>query len=125
MKPIVLHVAAEVSPFHKSGGLGDVLAGLPPALADQDLDVRIITPRYGTASKFGSVGGPEGLIPWPQTLPIHLAGRTHEARIYEAKTHRGTATTYFVEAEHLSRGGIYGYGDDAYRFAIFCKAALT
>jgi starch synthase len=125
MKPIVLHVAAEVSPFHKSGGLGDVLAGLPPALANLDLDVRIVTPRYGSASKFASIGGPEKLTPWPQTLSVSLAGRSHEARIFEAKTHRGTATTYFVEADHLSRGALYGYSDDAYRFAIFCKAALT
>lgn len=125
MKPIVLHVSAEVSPFHKSGGLGDVLAGLPPALAGLDVDVRIITPRYGSASNFKSIGGPEALRPWPQPLQISLGGRQVEARIYEARTHRGTATTYFVEADHLSRGGLYGYGDDAFRFAIFSKAALA
>ncbi len=125
MKPIVLHVAAEVSPFHKSGGLGDVLAGLPPALDGEGLDVRIITPRYGQASKFNSIGGPEALTPWPVPLRVTLAGREHEVRVYEARTHRGHATTYFVEADHLSRGNLYGYGDDAYRFAIFGKAAIA
>lgn len=125
MKPIVLHVAAEVSPFHKSGGLGDVLAGLPPALDGEGLDVRIITPRYGQASKFNSLGGPEALTPWPVPLRVTLAGREHEVRVYEARTHRGHATTYFVEADHLSRGTLYGYGDDAYRFAIFGKAAIA
>ena len=125
MKPIVLHVAAEVSPFHKSGGLGDVLAGLPPALDAQGIDVRIITPRYGDASKFNSIGGAANLTPWPVPLPIMLAGRPHEVRVYEARTHRGHATTYFVEAEHLSRGALYGYTDDAYRFAIFGKAAVA
>jgi len=125
MKPIVLHVAAEVSPFHKSGGLGDVLAGLPPALDGLGVDVRVITPRYGAASKFQSIGGVEALKPWPVPLQITLAGRTLEVRVFEAKTHRGTATTYFVEADHLSRGTIYGYGDDAYRFAIFGKAAIA
>lgn len=125
MKPIVLHVAAEVSPFHKSGGLGDVLAGLPPALDGEGVDVRVITPRYGQASKFGSIGGPENLTPWPQPLQIHLAGRPVSVNVYEARTHGGGATTYFVEAEHLSRGTLYGYGDDAYRFAVFGKAAVA
>lgn len=125
MKPIVLHVAAEVSPFHKSGGLGDVLAGLPPALDGQGVDVRVITPRYGAASKFNSLGGAEALTPWPVPLQIVLAGRPIEVRVYEARTHRGYATTYFVEAEHLSRGTVYGYSDDAYRFAVFGKAAVA
>lgn len=125
MKPVVLHVAAEVSPFHKSGGLGDVLAGLPPALDGEGLDVRVITPRYGATSKFKSIGGEEALTPWPVPLQLTLAGRSFEARVYEARTHAGTATTYFVEAEHLSRGQLYGYDDDAYRFAIFGKAAVA
>jgi starch synthase len=125
MKPIVLHVAAEVSPFHKSGGLGDVLAGLPPALDGEGVDVRVITPRYGEASKFKSIGGEENLTPWPVPLQIALGGRTHEVSVYEARTHRGRATTYFIEADHLSRGQLYGYGDDAYRFAIFGKAAVA
>lgn len=125
MKPIVLQVAAEVAPFHKSGGLGDVLAGLPPALDGLGVDVRVITPWYGSASKFGSIGGVEGLTPWPVPLQISLAGRTMEVRVFEARTHRGSATTYFVQADHLSRGTIYGYGDDAYRFAIFGKAAIA
>lgn len=125
MKPIVLHVAAEVSPFHKSGGLGDVLAGLPPALDDEGVDVRIITPRYAAASKFASIGGEAGLAPWPVPLRVTLAGQPIDVRVYEAKTHRGQATTYFVEAEHLSRGALYGYGDDAYRFAVFGKAAVA
>ena len=125
MKPIVLHVAAEVSPFHKSGGLGDVIAGLPPALADLGVDVRVVTPFYGKASKFASIGGVEGLKPWPVPLQLSLAGRSLEARVFEAKTHRGAATTYFVQADHLSRGDVYGYGDDAYRFAIFGKAAVA
>jgi starch synthase len=125
VKPIVLHVAAELSPFHKSGGLGDVLAGLPPALDTLGADVRIVTPRYGRASRFDSIGGAGALRPWPVTLPIQLAGQTIPVQVWEARTHRGHATTYFVEAEHLSRGEIYGYGDDAYRFAIFGKAAIA
>lgn len=40
----VLHVAAEVFPLVKTGGLGDVLAALPQALAGQGVDARMLLP---------------------------------------------------------------------------------
>jgi starch synthase len=40
----VLHVAAEVFPIVKTGGLADVVAALPPALADRGADVRLLLP---------------------------------------------------------------------------------
>ncbi len=40
----VLHVAAEVYPLVKTGGLADVVAALPPALAEQGADVRLLLP---------------------------------------------------------------------------------
>lgn len=40
----VLHVAAEVFPLVKTGGLADVVAALPPALARQGADVRLLLP---------------------------------------------------------------------------------
>ena len=42
----VLHVAAEVFPLVKTGGLADVVAALPAALAAQGLDVRLLLPGY-------------------------------------------------------------------------------
>ena len=40
----VLHVAAEVFPLVKTGGLADVVAALPVALAGQGADVRLLLP---------------------------------------------------------------------------------
>jgi len=40
----VLHVAAEVFPLVKTGGLADVVAALPVALAAQGADVRLLLP---------------------------------------------------------------------------------
>ncbi|MFI5299004.1 MAG: glycogen synthase [Polyangiales bacterium] len=124
MQPIVLHVAAELAPFHKSGGLGDVLGGLPPALGRAGVDVRIVTGLYGEDTKLASIGGRDKLRRWPVALDVSIGGNPIEATIWEARTHGGEATTYFVEAPHLSRGKLYGYRDDAYRFAILSKAAI-
>ncbi len=42
----VLHVAAEVYPLVKTGGLADVVAALPPALAEAGADVRMLLPGF-------------------------------------------------------------------------------
>jgi starch synthase len=40
----ILHVAAEIYPLVKTGGLADVVAALPAALAARGLDVRVLVP---------------------------------------------------------------------------------
>ncbi|HXO03610.1 MAG TPA: glycogen synthase GlgA [Stellaceae bacterium] len=41
-----LHVAAELYPWVKTGGLGDVVAALPPALLAQGVDTRLCLPGF-------------------------------------------------------------------------------
>lgn len=43
----IVHIASEVAPFSKTGGLGDVVRSLPKALKRLGHDVIIITPLYG------------------------------------------------------------------------------
>jgi starch synthase len=47
LSPRVLHVAAELFPWVKTGGLGDVTAALPPALAAIGVDARLVLPGFG------------------------------------------------------------------------------
>ena len=42
----VLHAAAELYPWVRTGGLGDVIAALPPALAELRADVRLVLPGF-------------------------------------------------------------------------------
>jgi len=65
--PRVLHVAAEVHPLIKTGGLADVVGALPAALAASGCDVRLLLPGYGEVltqlaplGPLKSVGAPLG-----------------------------------------------------------------
>ena len=42
----VLYVCSEVFPLLKTGGLADVSAGLPPALAAAGAEVRLLLPAF-------------------------------------------------------------------------------
>ena len=63
----VLHVAAEVHPLIKTGGLADVVGALPNALRSAGCDVRLLMPGYGEVlarlagtGALHSVGAPLG-----------------------------------------------------------------
>jgi starch synthase len=116
----VLFVAAEVAPYSKAGGLGDVAAALPRALTARGHRVVVFTPRHGTVDP-----GKHRLEPLP--FPIEAGGQV--AGLWVA---RGEAPTFFLEHERLfgHRRGIYSdpgheYGDNAQRFAFFARAALA
>ena len=47
----VLYVASEAVPFAKTGGLADVAGSLPKALQNDDVDVRVIMPKFGKIDK--------------------------------------------------------------------------
>src|SRR5438477_11948931 len=46
LRPSVLIIGSEALPFAKTGGLGDVLGALPPALARLGWRATIALPRY-------------------------------------------------------------------------------
>jgi starch synthase len=47
----IAFVSAEVYPFSKVGGLGDVAGVLPVELANQGISVNVITPGYGSIDR--------------------------------------------------------------------------
>lgn len=81
MKPRILYVCSEVFPLLKTGGLADVSAGLPPALAAQGAEVRLLLPAFPSIVAGVAPEGPSLLVPGGDAvgLPAGLGPRPDTA----------------------------------------------
>ena len=116
----ILYAASECAPFSKSGGLADVAFSLPPVLKAGGDEVEIITPLYqSTWKRFGRE------LTFRGTYPVQLRDMTLYAQVYQGE--REGVPVWFVGHEELfgQRERLYGYGDDAWRFAFFSKAVVS
>jgi len=73
----VIHVATEMAPFAKVGGLADVLDGLSRAQGEQGHRVTVVLPGYGSIAERGETVAATGT---GQALR-HFESRNHPARI--------------------------------------------
>lgn len=121
-KPLnILFLAAEAVPFAKVGGLADVAGSLPKALRALGHDVRLMIPRYGTIRsdqfELEKVGEPFRVPAGAGRENVHLIGSVLD----------GGVPVYLLWNEHYftSRERVYGFEDDAQRFAVFGHGALA
>lgn len=115
----VLFVAAEVAPFAKTGGLGDVSGALPNYLRAAGHDVRVFMPLYSRID----FGGTTVSFAMPQ-FEIQLGHHRYTVGIVTADSAPGT---YFVHCPELyNRPGLYTQDPDEHRrFLALGWAALT
>jgi len=118
----VLFVSSEVAPWSKTGGLGDVAASLPGALAARGHRVTVVTPRYG-----GIDPRRQGLT----RLSTVLSARGEQCGLWVKRGGNGTPEVYFLEHDlfYGFRRNPYGdgagdYPDNPARFAFLSRAAL-
>ena len=118
-KKKILYVTSECLPFVASGGLADVAGSLPKVLArDNGYDVRVVLPLYSTISseyreQFENLGYFYTLLSW----------RNCYCGVY--KYVLNDVTYYFLDNEqYFKREKLYGYDDDAERFAYFSRAVV-
>ena len=115
----MLYLASEVAPYSKTGGLGDVAAALPVALAARGHEVEVVTPRYGSVSTLGL-----GPVETPLTLPFPFAEKV--ARFRSLRLGARLKLTFVEEETYFGRHShLYGAADDALRFGFFAIAALS
>ncbi|HXZ18835.1 MAG TPA: glycogen/starch synthase, partial [Candidatus Acidoferrales bacterium] len=116
----ILFAASEALPYAKTGGLGDVLEGLPRALSAKGHDVAVVLPLYR------GIGTRRVVLP---SLTVPIGPRMHFPAIREGDPLRGVRYFFVDAAEFFDRNGIYGefggaYGDNPERFTLFSRAVI-
>ena len=114
----ILMVGSEMMPFAKTGGLADVLGGLPLALARLGHEVEVVIPRYREVTAGDLVG----------RITVRLGARQLEAGVWAA-SQGGVRSVFIDQPRYFDRAGLYGesgrdYADNAERFAFLCHAAV-
>ncbi|MBI5345658.1 MAG: glycogen synthase [Chlamydiae bacterium] len=116
----VVHVALEMAPLAKVGGLGDMVYGLTEALTKSNVNVDVFLPKYKNLN----------------TEPINnLKIETHDFKSFEYhhqnnnKVWSGNLNEVNIhlidpEKDYFNRDKIYAYVDDVPRFLYFSRAVL-
>jgi starch synthase len=121
-------IASEAHPFAKTGGLAEVAGALPLALARLGHTLTLVVPRYRGVS-LPSDASVRGDSARAAETTIALGGRT-QAVTFHRQPLAERVTGVLVDAPDLfDRDALYGtpeadYADNAWRFAVFNRAAL-
>ncbi len=114
----VLFAASEALPFAMSGGLADVAGALPKALRKRVIGCRVVMPLYETVSE-----ELRSQMRFVTSITVPVAWRRQYCGIFEAKV--GSVTYYLLDNQYyFKRPNLYGYYDDAERYAFFSRAVL-
>jgi starch synthase len=126
----IIHLAAEVAPFAKSGGLGDVVGALPKAQAALGHEVAVFMPL---SREVRAALQKLGIEPqWVcDPIRVHLGFRPYEVGFLQARLPGSDVPVYFVGSDpHFDRENIYspapsGEDDGLFRYALFVRAAMA
>ncbi|MCB9641180.1 MAG: glycogen synthase GlgA [Myxococcales bacterium] len=124
----ILMVAAEIAPWAKVGGLGDVIAALPGALTRQGAEVVLAVPRYLCLRE------PLTPVRALHRYPFRMSWGAHSSynlRLFEAQHPDGFKVLLIDCPQLFDRAGIYNapgsshdYADSLVRWTALCRGAL-
>ena len=132
----VVHLAAELAPFARTGGLGEAVASIAQHQAASGVSTAVIMPLYAAIRERGTPMVPIGdaydveVGPWRSKARLYQWAPPPSADASGDAAPAATARIYFIESvEYFDRPGIYGeggtdYPDNARRYAFFSLAAL-
>ena len=114
----VLYAASEALPFIASGGLADVAGSLPQALRKRLVGCRVVMPLYD-----GIKQELKDSMKFITSISVPVAWRRQYCGIFEARA--GGVIYYLLDNQYyFKRDALYGFYDDAERFAFFARAIL-
>ena len=115
----IIHVAAEVAPIAKIGGLADVVFGLSKMQKSLGHKIALFIPKYDIID-FDEINN---LTCHISDLKITFNNKEQIVKIWQG-TYDGL-TIFFAEdlspKKYFARGDIYGFEDDPERFLFFSK----
>lgn len=119
----ILLVSAEITPFAKMGGLGDVSAALSKYLRMNGHDIRPVMPLYDfiDKQKFRLT-----LIEFARNVSIRMGNEEFVCHFWTGKLPGSETDVYFMQNDKLfNRGSVYTSDPDEYlRFATLTRGAL-
>lgn len=122
----ILFLSCEAAPFVKIGGLGEVMSSLPKALRELGHDARVMIPNFSLIpkDKFPMETVMEG-IPIPSGRDEHPITCNVKQAVVEGPDGSKTLSYFLENQEYFEqRGNVYGYDDDAARWAVFSRGCL-
>lgn len=115
----VLFAASEALPFAMSGGLADVSGALPKALRRRLIGCRVIMPLYSTIKD-----ELKEKLKFICHITVPVSWRRQYCGVFEA--HIDGVIYYLIDNQYyFKRDSLYGYYDDAERYAFFSRAVLA
>ena len=121
----IVYAASEMAPYAKTGGLADVIASLPAALAERGADIHTVLPLYRSVREEGVLSGAQ-----QRSFSVLFRGEQHESRIHTIRLAQNNAVSFVERDEFFDRAQLYGPGgqgylDNADRFIFFNRAVLS
>jgi len=121
----ILHAGSELTPFARTGGLGDVLEELPAALTQRGHEVSVVIPCYRGVREHRKLGARDTGV----RLHLPVGSKSHEVEIWAGRAPNGVQVFLVRRDELFDRPGLYGpeghdYGDNAERFILFSKSVV-
>lgn len=112
----IVHIAVEMAPIAKVGGLGDVVTSLARAVQEEGHVVEVIVPSYRFFDSSPLLGSRkfEAAFDWGGTHIVVTTQEVEGLRVFFVEPRNGMFETQSVYS---------AYGDDV-KFDFFCKAAL-
>lgn len=121
----IVHVASELFPYVKTGGLADAVGSLCATLADHGHEVSVFIPGYRAV--FDHPDAQKATRVMPLRIELGHAYMTGEVRVFSP---RPNLKIYLIcREEFYDRRGLYGNGerdfdDNHHRYIFFCKGVV-